>query len=89
MQRAMRLEMLRQFNTHQGDVKLDALRKMMNAGGGQAHSALGIQNDAGMTTDIHSYTYYHDAHCHTYHMTLLSIHPIIITSFSNILTNNH
>ena len=55
MQRAMRLEMLRQFNTHQGDVKLDALRKLMNAGGGSAQSALGIQNDAG--TPRYSFIY--------------------------------
>ena len=51
LQRAMRQEMIRQFNANQGDAKIEALRKMMGAGGGQAQGALGIQNDAGTSTD--------------------------------------
>ena len=43
----MRLEMIRQFNSNQGDPKIEALRKLMAAGGVQAQTALGIQNDAG------------------------------------------
>ena len=62
----MRLEMLHQFNTHQGDAKLDVIRKTMNAGpnagGGLAQSAaLGIQNDADEL--ITGMTMLHLRHC--------------------------